>query len=72
MLSVDQITRNGNQFIQRLHLDAETMNTMRSERLGLLLERFSGLESMIAKIMPLSVSVGAQTVPVIGASNSTS
>ena len=47
MFSVDQISRNGNQFINRLSLGDEQRRDLRVQRIGLFIEGFLGLETML-------------------------
>jgi hypothetical protein len=68
MLNVDQISRNGNQFIRRLRIDNETLLELRRDRIGLLLEQFSGLESMLGRLLPLRDRNDLGTIVIVYAS----
>lgn len=68
MLSVDQINRSGNQYMGRLRIDNETLQQLRCDRIGLLLEQFSGLESMVARLLPLRDREDLGTIVLVYAS----
>lgn len=53
MFSVDQISRNGNQFINRLSLDDEQRRELRVQRIGLFIEGFLGLETMLGRVLQI-------------------
>lgn len=54
MFSVDRITRQGDKFLERLRMDAETLRSLRQDNVGLLFERFLRLETMLGRITPLA------------------
>ena len=53
MFSVDQISRNGNQFINRLSLGDEQRRELRVQRIGLFIEGFLGLETMLGRVLQI-------------------
>ena len=57
MFSVDRITRQGNRFLGRLRMDAETLQSLRQDNVGLLFEKFLSLETMLGRILPLAGKV---------------
>ena len=54
MFSVDRITRQGDRFLGRLRMDAETLQSLRQDNVGLLFEKFLSLETMLGRIKPLA------------------
>lgn len=54
MFSVDRISRQGDKFLGRLRIDAETLQSLRQDNVGLLFEKFLRLETMLGRITPLS------------------
>jgi len=54
MFSVDRISRQGDRFLGRLRLDADTLHSLRQENTGLLFEKFSRLETMLGRIIPMA------------------
>ena len=54
MFSVDRISRQGDKFLGRLRLDAETLKSLRQNNVGLLFEKFLSLETMLGRIIPLA------------------
>ena len=54
MFSVDRISRQGDKFLERLRMDAETLRSLRLDNVGLLFEKFLGLETMLGRITPLA------------------
>ena len=54
MFSVDRITRQGDRFLERLRMDAETLQSLRQDNVGLLFEKFLSLETMLGRIIPLA------------------
>jgi hypothetical protein len=54
MFSVSQITRDGDKFIRRLNIDAPEQTRLRRERIGLFLEGFLGLETILGRLMKLA------------------
>ena len=57
MFSVDRITRQGDRFLERLRMDAETLRSLRQDNVGLLFEKFLSLETMLGRITPLADKV---------------
>lgn len=53
MFSVDQISRNGDRFIKRLILDQAQRLELREQRIGLFLEGFLGLETMLGRVLQI-------------------
>ena len=54
MFSVDRISRQGDKFLGRLRMDAETLQSLRQDNVGLLFEKFLSLETMLGRITPLA------------------
>ena len=54
MFSVDRISRNGDRFLGRLRMDADTLHSLRLESTGLFFEKFSRLETMLGRIIPMA------------------
>ncbi|MDZ4847871.1 MAG: hypothetical protein SGI77_01130 [Pirellulaceae bacterium] len=54
IFSVDRISRQGDRFLGRLRMDAETLQSLRQDNIGLLFEKFLRLETMLGRIMPLA------------------
>lgn len=54
MFSVDRISRQGDRFLGRLRMDADTLHSLRQENTGLLFEKFSRLETMLGRIIPMA------------------
>jgi len=54
MFSVDRISRQGDRFLGRLRMDPETLHSLRQEKMGLLFEKFSGLETILGRVIPLA------------------
>jgi hypothetical protein len=54
MFSVDRISRQGDKFLERLRMDADTLNSLRQGNVGLLFEKFLRLETMLGRIIPLA------------------
>ena len=54
MFSVDRISRQGDRFLGRLRMDPETLHSLRLESTGLLFEKFSRLETMLGRIIPIA------------------
>jgi len=54
MFSVDRISRQGDKFLGRLRMDAETLKSLRQDNVGLLFEKFLRLETMLGRITPLA------------------
>ena len=53
MFSVDRDSRQGDKFLGRLQLDQETLSALRSDRIGLLFEKFLKLETMLGRLVQL-------------------
>lgn len=53
MFSVDRISRQGDKFLERLRMDAVTLQSLRQDNVGLLFEKFLSLETMLGRITPL-------------------
>ena len=51
MFSIDRISRDGNQHLERLKLDPSRLESLREERIGLLAGGFLGLESMLSRVL---------------------
>lgn len=54
MFSVDRISRQGDKFLGRLRMDADTLLSLRQDSVGLLFEKFLRLETMLGRIIPLA------------------
>ena len=54
MFSVDRISRQGDKFLGRLRMNAETLQLLRQDNVGLLFEKFQSLETMLGRITPLA------------------
>ena len=54
MFSVDRISRQGDKFLGRIRMDAETLQSLRQDNVGLLFEKFLRLETMLGRIVPLA------------------
>jgi len=54
MFSVDRISRQGDKFLGRLRMDADTLRSLREDNVGLLFEKFLRLETMLGRIVPLA------------------
>lgn len=57
MFSVDRISRQGDKFLERLRMDAETRQSLQQDNVGLLFEKFLSLETMLGRITPLADKV---------------
>ena len=57
MFSVDRISRQGDKFLGRLRMNAETLQSLRQDNVGLLFEKFLRLETMLGRIIPLAGKV---------------
>lgn len=53
MFSIDRISRNGNQFIERLTLDLPQRLELREQRIGLFVGGFLGLETMLGRVLQI-------------------
>ena len=51
MFSVDQISRKGDRFIKRLVLEETQIFELREQRIGLFVEGFLGLETMLGRVL---------------------
>ncbi len=54
MFSVDRISRQGDRFLGPLRMDAETLQSLRQDNVGLLFEKFLSLETMLGRIKPFA------------------
>ena len=54
MFSVDRVSRQGDMFLGRLRMDADTLRSLREDNVGLLFEKFLRLETMLGRIIPLA------------------
>jgi hypothetical protein len=54
MFSVDRISRQGDKYLGRLRMDADTLHSLREDNVGLLFEKFLRLETMLGRIIPLA------------------
>jgi hypothetical protein len=68
MFSIDRISRDGNQHIERLRLDESRLESLRSERIGLLAGGFLGLESMLSRVLQMHARSDVGKVLVLYAS----
>ncbi len=65
MFSVDRISRQGDRFLGPLRMDAETLQSLRQDNVGLLFEKFLSLETMLGRITPLAEKVELGRIAIV-------
>ena len=69
MFSVDRISRQGDRFLGRIRMDADTLRSLRQENTGLLFEKFSRLETMLGRIIPMANKLDLGRAVIVYSSN---